>query len=609
MIPWSSLQAGGRLGPLDRHLGETLARLAPHDAPWVGLAAAVVSRALDGGHTAVALADLVPPVPAEGDPPPLGFPWPESEAFSAALAASPLVSDDPDRTPIVLRDGRVALARYAHAEQRVAVALARLAVTPAAGAVDAERLDALVATVFRGLSSSPDQEAAVRDAAARTLVVLAGGPGSGKTSTVVRILAAIVDQALARRDPVPRVLLLAPTGKAAARVGESIRDQLGALGLDAPVLRALGEALRTPATTIHRALGAASDWTTRVRHDAERPWAHDVIVVDEASMIDTPLLARLLDAVKPGARLVLLGDPYQLPAVGVGAALADLCGQGASGEPPAPVAATVRTLRSSHRFGPDTPIGRLARAVRGGDPAEVEAALGPGASWEEAPPRPDRAFLERCVEGWRPFAEARDREGRLAALDRFRVLCATRVGPWGVEALVPAIEAALARAGLLRRERDDPWYDGRPVLVTANDPSTRLSNGDVGVVERRGDRAVVVFPDLDPETGARVPREVLPTRLPAHETVYAMTVHKSQGSQFERVLLVLPPPSARVLTNELLYTAVTRAAGSVHLVGPKASLLGALPRRARRGSGLVGALRRAVEALAAEAAAGDTEGS
>jgi exodeoxyribonuclease V alpha subunit len=593
----ADLQARGILRPLDRHVAELLPRLVARGPEGavdavpepVRLAAAFASRGLADGHVCLDLrARAAAPLLDPEGAPVEGFAWPEPEAWVDALRASPVVGDGAAPSPLVLRGHRVWLGRYFAHERRLAAGLLRLATTPVPP-VDGPRLEAALDRLFRGKDEPADQQAAVRAAAGQALVVLAGGPGTGKTTTVVRLVAAVLEQAAARGQRLPRVLLLAPTGKAAARLATSVRAQVGELALDPEHADAVRAAVPTEARTLHRALGPRNDWLTRMQHDADDPWSADLVVLDEASMVDLPLMVRAIDAIAPGGRLVLLGDPNQLAAVGAGAVLADLAAPGVAG----PVGASVVRLRASRRFTEGGPVGRLAQALDAVDPAGVEAVLaaGGGARHVDATAALDRdpAFLAAAVEGFRAYASARTVEARLALLERFRILCATRVGPNGVEALNRAVEAALARARLI--DPRTPWYEGRPVLVTANDYGVELFNGDLGVVGRTASGDLRVFFDVP----GGPPRAVLPTRLPAHETVWAMTVHKSQGSECEHVAVALPHRDVPVLTKELLYTAVTRAKKTVTIWGDGRLLRLGLARRSERSSGL----REAIAELSA----------
>jgi exodeoxyribonuclease V alpha subunit len=609
-----TLRDAGHLTDLDVHLTGLMVRLAGTDDPAVVLAAALASHRTGEGHVCADLA-AVAGGPLLDDVPdaPLAPALPE---WLAALRRVPVVVGAPgDHTPLVLdAAGRLYLHRYWAYERLLADALlARAAVRPT---VDVSRLSDAVAVVFPRESGGPVpdwQRVAAVTAALRGLCVISGGPGTGKTSTVVRllgVLAAVSDGPLAIR-------LAAPTGKAAGRLQEAVRDHLDDLP---PALR---ERLPAEASTLHRLLGARRRGPG-VRHDDRDPVPADVVVVDEASMVDLALMAKLVRALRPGARLVLLGDRDQLASVEAGAVLGDVCaGAGSAsaafaaelaavtGEalpagdpaPGSPMRDTVVLLRHSWRFGAGSGIGRLAAAVNRGDGDGVLAELAAGhadVGWRTLDDQPGAlaaALAEVAVPGFAPYCErvhdgATDAEV-FEALGRFRVLCAHRHGLWGVERANRLVEGALADHGLV--QLSGPWYTGRPVLVTRNDPALRVFNGDVGIVRpnvgpgvRRdgaGGRPSVVF-----ARPASEPLRVPPVRLPPHETVWATTVHKSQGSEFDRVVLVLPAEPSRVVTRALLYTAITRARSRVEVWGSEAVVRAAVATRVERSSGLRDAL-------------------
>ncbi len=426
------------------------------------------------------------------------------------------------------------------------------------------------------------------------LLVISGGPGTGKTSTVVKLLALLL--ADGSRDW--RIALAAPTGKAAQRLGESIRGALEKLALPAEL------AARIPATaqTLHRLLGAQGD-TGHFRHDAANPLGLDLLIVDEASMIDLALMAKLLAALPPTARLILLGDKDQLASVEAGNVLGDICAQ--SGYSAATVAAlaahgeslpaspqspalgdALAFLDKSHRFRADSGIGELARASREGEGAAFTAAFARFAdiAWENAPRLP--ALLKAMEQGYAPYFAgiagqdvcAPDVAAAFSALLRFRLLCAQRTGPWGVENLNRHIERQQLGEDRLGHGH---WYAGRAVMVTANDYSLRLFNGDIGICLNTADGLRVFF-----EAGPGEYRALHPGRLPAHEPAWAMTVHKSQGSEFEAVLLVLPEAMSPVLNRPLVYTGITRAKERFTLWGHEAVLVESLARLPERASGL-----------------------
>ncbi|WP_245391821.1 exodeoxyribonuclease V subunit alpha [Salinicola aestuarinus] len=495
--------------------------------------------------------------------------WLVTRASQAAGSATPLV-----------RDGdRLYLRRYWQAEAGVARRLGERLKRPLPVAPTmADRL----ATLFAGNvaeAGEPDwQRLACAMALRQRLTVISGGPGTGKTTTVTRLLALLQQQALETGGDVLRIRLAAPTGKAAARLSESIAGAVSRLAVDSRVR----ESIPQEAQTLHRLLGARPD-TRHFRHHAERPLSLDLLVVDEASMVDLEMMAALLEALPSAARLILLGDKDQLASVEAGSVLGDLCeGARANGEPGAahgyspalrdylaqmtgdtlpalPANALsdhVTMLRRSFRFRADSGIGALARTANAGNGRAFIETLNAGFEDIALLDINATAFERAVVAGYRPLFDA------LAAgaapetlLDRqgnFQVLCALRRGAWGVEGLNDRIARALQRQGWL--ERTDGWYAGRPVMVTHNDPQLGLYNGDLGLTLSDADgRLRVYFPHAD---GVR---PVLPSRLDAATTAFAMTVHKSQGSEFDHVLFVLPERANPIVTRELVYTGVTRA--------------------------------------------------
>ncbi len=611
--PLEAFRAAGVLDALDVHFARAVCRLGGADDPCLLLAAAFASRAPRLGHVCAELGDLPATVRLEGEAATAPLPWPDPDAWRAAVAQSPLVGDE---RPLVLDGDRLYLARYWQYQRRLVQTLrARAAEAPQP--VDPARLSAALQRLFPA-SDGPDlQMVAAATAALRSLTVVSGGPGTGKTTTVVRLLALLLDPQLdlgARR-----VVLAAPTGKAAARLVEAIRDRkrdLEAGGVAPEIIARIPD----EASTLHRLLGWRPDRPTHFRHDAENPLPVDVVVVDEASMVDLALMAKLVDAIPPRARLVLLGDRDQLASVEAGAVLGDMCNAG--GAPRGRSAAFDAALRRAlgprapadegppeagpgiwdcvvhltrtYRFGADSGIGTVARAVNAGE-AEAAVALLSGrgarrfadvALHDEADDEARRRALRALVVGaYAGAVTASDPAAALDALGRFRVLCAHRRGEFGVEALNVEIERWLGAAGLIDRHRD--WYPGRPVLVTRNDHALGLFNGDMGVV-LPGERGALRAWFADPRGGE--PRAFHPGRLPPHDTVYALTVHQSQGSEFDRIAVVLPAEPSPILTRELLYTALTRARRHATVFGPADVLRRAIAERVRRASGLRAAL-------------------
>jgi exodeoxyribonuclease V alpha subunit len=570
----------GVLSAADVHVARRLGRLGSAHDEGVLLAVALAVRAPRLGHVHVDLESIRGTAAVESENPVdlEALPWPEVEPWLAAVAASPLVADAgaTDRTRPLRLDGVwLYLDRYWSEEVAVADALRAMQAAPPAD-VDERALSDGVARMF-GDEADGDQARAATEAVRRRLAVVAGGPGTGKTTTVARIVALLCEQSPQRP---PLIALAAPTGKASARLQEAVYEEAARLDISDAVraqLRALS------ATTIHRLLGYRPGSRSRFRHDREQRLPHDVVIVDETSMVSLSLMARLIEALRSDARLVLVGDPGQLASIEAGAVLGDIvAGASGAGETPG-----VAVLVRGRRYGDE--IARVAAAIRAGDSDAVVALLrgSPGAvTWiDEDPggPRSVEAVRAGVVEAERAAIEAaRDDRAAdaLAALARFRVLCAHRRGPMGVSTWTARIETWLESeiAGFSARER---WYVGRPLLVTENDRELRLYNGDTGVViQTADDRVLAAF-----ERGGE-PVLYSPSRLGAVDTVYAMTIHKSQGSQFQTAAVLLPEPGARILTRELLYTAATRAQDRLILIGAEDTVRAAVDRPVARASGL-----------------------
>lgn len=506
-----------------------------------------------------------------------------------ALRASPLVCRPGGYAPLVLDEaGRLYLARHWYDEVRLAERLAQLARDQ--WPVNEAALIPLLDALFPQASPQPQpdrQKLAAALAARQRLLILSGGPGTGKTTTVVRLMAVLAS--LSSRPLV--MAMAAPTGKAAARLSESVsaaRDRL-------PVSDSVRRSLPATAQTLHRLIGLFPG-AGRPRHHAGNPLPVDVLVIDEASMIDLSLMARTLDALPAHARLILLGDRDQLASVEAGAVLGDLCQRVAfrpetlawlervAGPLPALDATdtgrltdAVMLLTHSHRFAAGSGIGEMARRVNEGDGAGVLDLLahppGDDIGWERALPL--EVAWQAHAPYWAALAQGTDPAALAQALSRFMVLAAERRE---VAAFNRAIEARLEGDGHKRTDSDH--YPGRPVMITENDYGVGLFNGDIGFVVQRPEGLRVAFAD------GPAWREIAPGRLPAHETVFAMTVHKSQGSEFDAVLLVLPETAGAQLDRALVYTALTRARRHFRVLGSPEVLRAAIESRPARFSGL-----------------------
>lgn len=634
-------EAHGWLRPLDRAFARFLAEQdasAPAVLPLLG---AVVSRQQADGHLCLDLSDWS----ALADEAAWPAAWRKaigeaagdhSRLLRTALLAVPGDAAN-EGSPLVLDGSRLYLRRYWNHEWRVAQAITRRLAQP----MDVPpSLAQPLARLFPDATSGTDwQRVACALAARGRFTVITGGPGTGKTTTVVRLLGLL--QTLHRQDaPRPlRIRLAAPTGKAAARLQAAIGTQVARLDVD----EAVRLTIPSQVDTLHRLLGARPD-TRRFRHDAGNPLHLDVLVIDEASMIDLEMMSAVLDALPGNARLILLGDKDQLSSVEAGAVLGDLCRRAEAAhysqatadwlrattgddlaawvsDDAQPLDQHVAMLRHSHRFGADSGIGTLAQRVNRGDADAVTTWLGQphtDVAWLNSAGRLAELVLHGGAgnfaaradgdtpQGYRHYLAWLRRErpqplagseafetwarGVLHAFAGFQLLCALRQGPYGAEGLNRQVAGILQQAGLI--EGGHEWYEGRPVLVTRNDYSLGLMNGDVGIALRVPDehgalRLRVAFEVPGDAGGATTRiRFVQPARLGERETVYAMTVHKSQGSEFDHAALVLPETASAVLTRELLYTGITRARRWFSLIGPKDTLAAATGQSMRRHSGL-----------------------
>ena len=566
----------GQLSDIALHFAGLIARLDPVADEKVLLGAALTSQYAVSGEVCVNLGEVAGTsvlVSVDGGE----IIAPKLSSWLTSLHRSSVVGTNDAYQPLVLEnDNRLYLYQYRNLEARLAEALRSRAEAPDF-AVDAAQLNRALSIIFPAVTEAMEQREAAALAVRRPLAVISGGPGTGKTTTVVRVLALLQELNIVVPD---RVALSAPTGKAAAR----LREAMAQVSTESELLDVspLGEAV-----TLHRLLGWRSGGRPP-RYGSNRAIPYDVVVVDEVSMVDLALMTQLLEALPAKARLILLGDQDQLASVEAGAVLGDICAAAEC----KPLLGSIARLGHNWRFARDSQIGRLASAVTNGDTNEALATLSRSGQ-SEAIMRPvakrtDLVDLleEHCMnvyaEGLHLAATGAPAEVVFNSISRLKLLAAHRIGPGGVHELNQQVEKQLALRGLLRS--GDTWYPGRPVLVTRNDYNLRLFNGDVGVVLRDPDqpeRLKAVF--AQSEGGWRA---ISPGRLPEHETAYAMTVHKSQGSEFNCVIMVLPERASILLSRALLYTAITRATDRLEIWGSTEILEEAIRRRVRRASGL-----------------------
>jgi exodeoxyribonuclease V alpha subunit len=604
-------------GDLDRHFGALMMRLARTDRVELGLAASLASRATANGDVCVHLAEFAgtrvieaardvvdashmntaqhdEEMPGEVTAPPLA-------EWTALLRSTSVVGRPGDFRPLILDDhARLYLYRYWDYEQRLAENLIERA--RAAEGINEGLLREGLVRYFPDERDS-EQKLAAAMAMLRNFCVISGGPGTGKTTTVVKILALLAEQAQGRAL---KIGLAAPTGKAAARVQDAIRAARDRLDLSAEVRARIPD----EAYTLHRLLGARPD-SIYYRHQRDNPLTLDVLVVDEASMADLALTAKLVEALPRRARLILLGDKDQLESVEAGAVLGDICaGTGVStdfarrlanvsglgaksigGATPdaSPMADSIALLQRSYRFDAESGIGRLARLVNAGDAKGALALLQTGdrtdLAWRTSASRDFAASLsESVLDSMGGYFDAvragASPEAVFARFNAFRVLCAHRTGATGVGAVNRIVEDALEARRIINTR--ETWYAGRPVMISRNDYNLRLFNGDIGIALPDADGRLKVF-FIGGEEGVR---RFAPARLPEHETVYAMTIHKSQGSEFSRVLMMLPNEPSRIMSRELVYTGITRAMKHVEIRGDEAVFSAAVEHRLVRASGL-----------------------
>ena len=598
-----------QLTSIDRHFADFIKAAATADTAVLWVLTAILSNGVGSGDTCLDLKQVAGKEIKIGD---VVTPIPVFDELSSLLQKSAVVGTKADCRPLILDPtGRLYLYRYWHYEHGLAQTL--LDKGSSIATYDAVVVkDGLERLFPAKMGTQIDwQQVATLAAIRKKFCVISGGPGTGKTSTVVKIIALLLEQPT--KHPL-RIALAAPTGKSAARLKESISQMVGQLNCSATIK---GQ-IPTDVLTIHRLLGYISG-SVQFRHNQENQLPYDVVIIDEASMVPLTLMAKLVAALKPAARFILLGDKNQLASVDAGAVLGAICGSHKT-EPfstsfnqlvnsmqsgdkvslpvsPDPIPILVDTqiiLKLNYRFGDTSGIDALSKAINCGDGTEALSLLDNQAfgdvNWQQAsaPTKLPHQLTKLVISGYEKYLTATTVAESLAFFDQFRILCPLRQGDYGVDSINALVEKILVNAGLINLQQR--WYHGRPVMVTVNDYNLQLFNGDIGIVRQESETSTtqrVFFPAANGEL-----RSIPVTRLPAHETVYAMTVHESQGSEFERLLLLLPNYDSEKLTRELLYTAVTRAKLQVNIWGERRSFVAATARQINRSSGLEDALWR-----------------
>jgi exodeoxyribonuclease V alpha subunit len=604
------LYDGGIVSELDLHFAGFMGELAGTPTPELLLAAALASSHTREGHICLDLSKLGGRKLLGGEHGHKPVLCPETAAWHKALAKSSVVGKPGAFKPLILAGpSKLYLYRYWDYQQKAADLIGARVRTQEDGQ-DKTSLKESLERLFGATQEGEIDWQMVAGLAAvmKRFCVISGGPGTGKTTTIAKILALIIDQGGGADF---RIALAAPTGKAAARLQEAIRRSKASLNCTDQTKEMIPE----EASTIHRLLGSIPG-SPYFRHNSLNKLPVDVLVVDEASMVDLALMSKLLQALDSQGRLILLGDKDQLASVEAGAVLGDLCDSGgvdhftagfckdvkqfigytikarSKKKVESPIQDCIVQLQKNFRFGDHSGISAVSRAVNEGDADLAISLLGRGKyedmQWKDLVSRHvfSGAIRDRVAEGYGHYLTGKDVGEIFDRFDRFRILCALREGPYGVKGVNALVEQVLKAEGVI--EPEQKWYPGRPLLITSNDYNLRLFNGDVGMI--------LSDPEADHELRAFFPfpdggmRKFHPLRLPEHETVYAMTVHKSQGSEFDRVLLILPDRDSPVLTRELVYTGITRARKHVEIWASEPVFRSAVSRPIERMSGLREAL-------------------
>jgi len=615
----TDLKQTGLFYDIDLQFADFINRLSGSSGgnPEIFLGAALVSRATGNGDICLDLNSACETLRSQKRVGPDALICPPLSRWREKLGSSHAVGKPGDERPLILDDrNRLYLYRYWEYEKNLADSLRERAKS-VTQELNHEDLHQRVTGLFPQNNSQEInwQKVATGIAMLKRFSVITGGPGSGKTFTIARILTLLLE--FAYQDAKPHIYLAAPTGKAAARLSDAVKQAKHQLQCHHSLL----ESIPDEAYTLHRLLKPIPG-SPYFRYNGENPLPADIVIVDEASMIDLALISKLVQAVPASARLIMVGDKDQLASVEAGSVLGDICDRNVihgfskeiakqikelTGEPISQSVGAghgnsglqdcIVVLQKSHRFTPSGGIGGLSRAVNRGDPVgSLNLLSNPdddSITWLEIrnPRELVQELANRIIYGYSRYLKLKDPIQALEEFNRFKILCALNVGSFGVGEINKIAERVLSRHHLIKPRifSTNPWYNGRPVLITANDYNLGLFNGDIGITmsdssSNDGD-LYVFFPG---DAGAL--KRFSPYRLPEHQTVFAMTVHKSQGSEFDEVLLILPDKDYPVITRELIYTGITRARKKVSIWGSKSVLYSSIERKIERTSGLRDAL-------------------
>jgi len=592
---------------IDLHFGRFISKLSKNEDPDLFMAAALVSNAAGNGEVCLDLESFDEKMILEEDEGKKPVICPSLKSWLKILGASDVVGKPGDYRPLILDEkNRLYLYRFWNYEKVLSDAIIERAGDDIEG-IDFELVKNSLSRLF---PDNPEEKLNLQKIAALTSVfkrfcVISGGPGTGKTTTIAKILTLLIEIEQGKKL---KIFLSAPTGKAAAKLSESIRSTKNNINCSEEIKNKLP----ADAYTIHRMLrvipGAPGFY-----YNAENKLPADVVVVDEASMVDLALLAKLVEAVPDKARFILVGDKDQLASVEAGSVLGDICNRGnipeysvnllkrpVDGSKPEEVAEVtgkqvlsdcIVVLQRNYRFSETSSIGRLSRAVNKGDAdtalSIIRETIDERIHWEDIKTAKELycSLEKKIVEGYTDYQASDDPIEALNSFSRFKILCAINKGQFGVDAVNGLAESVLAQKRLI--SPSSQWYRGRPVMIRGNNYSLGLFNGDIGMImaEQTSDDVYAFFYGASGKA-----RKFKPGILPEHDTAYAMTVHKSQGSEFEEVVIVLPDKDYPVLSRELIYTGLTRTTGKITLLGTEGVLRAAISRKTERASGLRDAL-------------------